>query len=116
MSKKEGYIPTKEGKMQAKEDAEQTAFLKRLKKIVEERRTGGSFSFKGLNFEMVVGEVCTVEGAAIIEAIDETKLAEYVRRCLANIELARQRMSNDQIEIDRLREETRSLISDLMVA
>lgn len=56
------------------------------------------------------------ESSEVVEGVDESSLTEYVNRCLANIDLARQRMSNDQIEIDRLREETRSLISDLMVA
>lgn len=37
-----------------------------------------------------------------------------ITRCLENVELARQRMANDQIEIDRLRMETRALISEMM--
>lgn len=37
-----------------------------------------------------------------------------IARCLENVELARQRMANDQIEIDRLRLETRALISEML--
>jgi hypothetical protein len=47
---------------------------------------------------------------------DNSSLSEFIDRCLENIKLSRRRMRNDQIEIDRLREETRALISDLMIA
>jgi len=37
-----------------------------------------------------------------------------IKRALENIELARRRMANDQIEIDRLRIETRQMIAELL--
>lgn len=39
---------------------------------------------------------------------------KMIKRALENIELARRRMANDQIEIDRLRIETRQMIAELL--
>lgn len=48
------------------------------------------------------------------EPDEEMKLRTAIDRAYENIELTRRRMRNDQIEIDRLREETRALIAELM--
>lgn len=102
MSRKEGYILSEETRMRAKEKVKQRASL-RLRDAARDK------SYRNLDYAEAYAKI-------ILDEVDESKLTEYVSRCLANIELARQRMSNDQIEIDRLREETRSLIADLMIA
>ncbi|MDT4896256.1 MAG: hypothetical protein QOH25_1333 [Acidobacteriota bacterium] len=108
MSKKEGHIPTNEAKVRDKEQA---------KRGVTTRVKGGvraNLPDMGGFIEMMPRGV--IEGTSIVEEVEESRLTDYVNRCLANIDLARQRMGNDQIEIDRLREETRSLIADLVIA
>lgn len=44
----------------------------------------------------------------------DTTIEDKITRCLENVELIRRRMANDQIEIDRLRLETRTLISEML--
>jgi hypothetical protein len=48
------------------------------------------------------------------DLLPEEESQAQISRAFKNIELARQRMANDQIEIDRLRTETRALIAELL--
>jgi hypothetical protein len=110
MSKKEGYLLTEGERTRVKEKTKQRATFRG-------RSRGPAILSPGLGIvELGFEPTLDKAGTAAVAEVEESRLVEYVNRCLANIDLARQRMSNDQIEIDRLREETRSLISDLMIA
>ena len=50
----------------------------------------------------------------IINPQEERKLRAEIERSFENIELTRKRMANDQIEIDRLRNETRATIAQIL--
>jgi hypothetical protein len=52
--------------------------------------------------------------ARLNDQLDEGNAVAMIDRALQNIDLVRQRMANAQIEIDRLRTETRLMIAELL--
>jgi hypothetical protein len=106
MSNKEDYLPDKEEALQrAKEKLLRPSRPRIRRKVKEEYSWPGELGFVEREKKMIE--------QMLEEQEDGADVREKINLCLANIELARQRMSNDQIEIDRLREETRSLIANI---
>jgi len=56
------------------------------------------------------------EKMAIREIGNEEELEALISECLAEVERTREKMSRDQPEIDRLKSETRMMISRLLAA
>lgn len=44
---------------------------------------------------------------------DQAKLSNAISKCIAEIKRARRAMKKDQVEIDRLKAETRSMLAEL---
>lgn len=108
MSKKEVYIPVEETKALAAEKGKQSRVYRITGEILGK-------PLADLGFVEIDMTDAIAAAIAAVDKTDESELTEYVNRCLENIDLVRQRMNNDQIEIDRLREETRALLASITV-
>ena len=78
--------------------------------VVEDRETGRSRGFGFVEMPSSEERETTLQHSFG----GENKVRAMIDRAFENIELIRQRMANDQIEIDALRIETRAILAQIL--
>ena len=81
--------------------------------------TGEQLSRTAQNYGRILAETVTQAhdvGTLAENALEIDQVSAWVDECLADVERAREKMSRDQNEIDRLKSETRIMIARLLAA